>query len=223
MLLSVALWYIPGAHILAYPLRFFTTIIHEGGHALATLLSGGSVQRIAVFQDTSGVTLSLGGWPLLIYMAGYLGATLFGAVCLLLGRRPGMGKGGLVLMASIVLLITGLWMRPIGDPTARFGFAMGLFVGGLLLGAARFLSEPAAAFLFAFLSVQLCLNALFDVRNLVWMTTHAQADNDAVFMAQTYGLAPWFWALLWAGGALLILATALRAYWRDDRLPPRSV
>jgi len=216
-LLSVALWYIPGAEVIAYPIRFFTTIVHEGGHALATLLSGGGVERIAVHPDTSGITLSLGGWPFLVYMAGYVGATLFGAACLLLGRRAGSGRGGLVLMAALVLLITGLWMRPIGDPSARFGFAMGLVVAGTLLCAARFLAEPRAAFLFAFLSVQLCLNALLDVRNLVWMTTHTRADNDAVFMAQAYGLAPWFWAFLWAGCALAILWVALRAYWQEDR------
>lgn len=211
-LVSLALWFIPGAQMVLYPIRLFVTFIHEGSHALMTLLTGGSVVGMAVHQDTSGVTTSMGGFRPLVLMAGYLGATAFGAACLQISRKQGNGRRGLLLMAAVTLIITGLWIRPWAE--GGFGFLMGMLIGFGLAAGSRFLKEPQAAFLTAFLSVQLCLNALFDMRELVWLTTHTAMDNDAVFMAQAYGLTPWFWALLWSAGALAILGLSLRAFWR---------
>jgi peptidase M50B-like protein len=43
-LISIALWFVPFAEILSYPFRIFVTFIHEGGHAIAALLTGNSVR-----------------------------------------------------------------------------------------------------------------------------------------------------------------------------------
>jgi hypothetical protein len=214
-LVSLALWYIPGVQFLLYPIRLFVTFIHEGGHALMTVLTGGGVVKIEVLQNTSGVTLSRGGNPFLIFMAGYLGATLFGAICLQLVRSKEKAQNSLIFMAGVILIITGLWVHPFGD--GIFGFVTGICIGLGLAAASRFLSKQAAAFVVSFLSVQLCLNAFFDLRDLVWMTTSSNVPNDAVFMAREYGLTPWFWAILWAGIAAVILGVSLRAFWKGSR------
>ncbi len=212
---SLVLYFVPGAELATYPIRLFTTIIHEGGHALMTLLTGGAVVGIGISPGASGLTQSLGGVPWLILMAGYLGATTFGAVTLHLGRRARYGRRGLGLMAAVVLGITALWIHPLGIAGGNFGFLAGLVVGGLLLLGARFLPEQVAQFVTSFLAVQLCLNAIYDLRTLLLLTTYTSADNDAKFMAQAYGLTPWFWAGLWAIMAVLILGASLRAYWRE--------
>jgi hypothetical protein len=214
-LLSVALAYIPGAHLALYPLRLFVTFVHEGGHALATVLTGGQVQYVTVSPDGSGLTMSLGGIFALISMAGYVGATAFGAFCLQLSRRHHGGRHGLVLLAATIFLITGLWVSPIG--AGFFAFVSGIVMGAALLFCARSLSDRTAAFLLAFLAVQLSLNAIFDLRNLFWMTTQTAADNDAVFMARAYGLTPWFWASLWALISGGIFFAGLRAWWRATK------
>ncbi len=41
--ISIVLWFIPFAEVLTYPFRIFVTFIHEGGHAIAALLTGNSV------------------------------------------------------------------------------------------------------------------------------------------------------------------------------------
>ena len=64
--ISLVLSFIPFAGLLVYPFKLFVTFIHEGGHALATLGTLGSVEGIAIHPDTSGVTLSLGGMPIII-------------------------------------------------------------------------------------------------------------------------------------------------------------
>jgi hypothetical protein len=214
-LVSLALQYIPGAQLALYPIRLFVTIIHESGHAAMTLLTGGAVTGMAIHPDGSGVTYSLGGLIFLIYMAGYLGATAFGALAMQMCRRSGNGKNALLFLSAITLVATGLWMRPWGD--SMFGFFAGLAIGLALLLLSRRLTESVASFVTAFLAVQLCLNALVDIRILIFLTTSTHADNDAVFMAQAFGMTPWFWALLWAAGAGAILVLSLRSYWRNTR------
>ncbi|MFN7144243.1 MAG: M50 family metallopeptidase, partial [Myxococcota bacterium] len=51
---------------LVYPLRLLTVLLHEGGHAVATVLTGGRVVEIVVNAEESGHTLSSGGIHFLI-------------------------------------------------------------------------------------------------------------------------------------------------------------
>jgi len=206
--------FVPGAQLITYPLQLFTTIIHEGGHAVMCYLTGGSVDRIGIDPNGSGVTLIQGGIPALFYMAGYLGATVFGAVALHVGRRLNMGRRALGLIGGIVLGITVLWIHPWSSP---FGFLAGSIIGTLLLLGAKFLPETAAHFAASFLAIQVSLNALTDIRNLLYLTTATGADNDAVFMAKTYFMPPWFWAGLWAIIAAGVLFASLRVYWRNGK------
>src|SRR4029079_13098290 len=88
--ISILLWFIPYAEILAYPFRIFVTFIHEGGHAIAALITGNSVSSLSVTTNSSGATYtSQGGLisQLLISSAGYIGSMAFGALPLTLIRK----------------------------------------------------------------------------------------------------------------------------------------
>src|ERR671917_2414776 len=88
--ISVVLWFIPFAEFLTYPFRIFVTFIHEGGHALAALLTGNSVASLSVAYDASGATYTTqGGFfsQVIVSSAGYLGAMTYGALLLFLIRR----------------------------------------------------------------------------------------------------------------------------------------
>ncbi|MBI1259616.1 MAG: hypothetical protein GC204_19280, partial [Chloroflexi bacterium] len=74
------LWNIPQLDFILYPFRLFVTFVHESGHAVAALITGGRVGGMTVYETGAGVTLTAGGSRLLILPAGYLGAALFGAV-----------------------------------------------------------------------------------------------------------------------------------------------
>src|SRR5687767_6651255 len=89
-IITIALWFIPYADYLVYPIRLFVTFIHEGSHALAALITGSSVQSLTVSSDGSGmVQTATTGWfsGILTSSAGYLGTTAFGVLLLLLIRR----------------------------------------------------------------------------------------------------------------------------------------
>src|SRR6478609_11136741 len=88
--LSVVLWFIPFAEVLTYPFRIFVTFIHEGGHALAALITGNSVSSLSVATNSSGETYTTQGGlisQLLISSAGYIGSMAFGAILLILIRK----------------------------------------------------------------------------------------------------------------------------------------
>src|SRR5437773_9736795 len=88
--ISIVLWFIPFAEILAYPFRIFVTFIHEGGHAIAALITGNSVSSLSVATNSSGETYTTQGGlisQLLISSAGYIGSMAFGALLLILIRK----------------------------------------------------------------------------------------------------------------------------------------
>lgn len=129
---TLALGVIPLAGVITYPLRLFTTFIHEAGHALAALMTFGDVHQLTVFPNTSGVTMTSGGWRLAISSAGYLGTTLFGVAMLLSARKTTSARTALGVTGLVVLVLTTLYAGQASVWPALGGAALGL---GLLAGA----------------------------------------------------------------------------------------
>src|SRR5438477_10150440 len=69
-----------------YPFKLLVVLMHESGHAAATLLVGGSVDGIRISPDQGGMTYSRFPPSLLreviISSAGYVGSTVSGGVLL---------------------------------------------------------------------------------------------------------------------------------------------
>ena len=105
--ISILLWFIPYVEFLTYPFRIFVTFIHEGGHALAALLTGNSVSYLSVAPNASGETYSTYGGIIsqtLISSAGYVGSMAFGALLLVLIRKA--------VAARLVLLGCSIFVLP---------------------------------------------------------------------------------------------------------------
>ncbi|HEV2837583.1 MAG TPA: M50 family metallopeptidase [Pyrinomonadaceae bacterium] len=221
--ISVLLWFIPYAEILTYPFRIFVTFIHEGGHALAALVTGNSVRSLSVAMNASGETYTAEGGvfsQMLISSAGYLGSMAFGALLLVLIRKAIAAR--IVLLSSAVLIfaltiIFGL-IKPVFSFDAWSGIPFTLFAGvfiaiGLVL-IARFASARVATFFVSFLAVQCVLNALFDLKTVLFLSSPfvSPAQTDAVNMARATGIPAIFWAAVWIALALGILWFAMRLY-----------
>src|SRR5258708_32615258 len=87
-LVALGLWFMPYSDYLLYPLRLFVTFIHESGHAMAALLTGGSVDSLHVSPTGSGVTRVRVSplWAWISLSGGYVGAALLSALLLQPGR-----------------------------------------------------------------------------------------------------------------------------------------
>ncbi|HWS56311.1 MAG TPA: M50 family metallopeptidase [Pyrinomonadaceae bacterium] len=217
--LSVLLWFIPYAELLTYPFRIFVTFIHEGGHALAALLTGNSVRSLTVSVDGSGEVYSMAGGlfsRMFVSSAGYLGAMTFGALLLVLIRRTVAARYVLAGSAALILLLTVLFgfLAPVWNLSlpGLFTLVAGVALPLGLLAAARYAAPKVAAFLVSFLAVQCVLNAVFDLKNVLFMSALTDAHTDAANMAAATGVPAIFWSLFWFALAFVIVSLALRAY-----------
>jgi hypothetical protein len=231
---SLVLWFIPFAWLLYYPFELFVTFIHEGGHALAALLTGNSVRYMWVATNTEGAVLSTqGGFISQIFVssAGYLGAMAYGALLLVLIRKA--------VAARIVLLVSGVYVLALtivfgliaplynldGLSGVPFTVLAGVILSVALVLIARFASARVASFFMSFLAVQCVLNALFSLKDLFTLSTPfrpAFVHTDAVNMANVTGIPAIFWAAFWIMLALGILWFVMRLYvaGRDKSFQP---
>lgn len=222
-LISIALWFIPFAEVLTYPFRIFVTFIHEGGHAVAALLTGNSVMSLNVAMNTSGETYTTQGGLLsqiFVSSAGYLGATAFGALLLVLIRRAVAAR--LVLLGSSILILALTIIYSIFKPLWSGDWGMlspfTIFAGVLLsiglFAVARFASAKVATFFVSFLAVQCILNALLDLKTVFFLSSPfaPSVPTDAVNMANATHIPAILWAIIWIVLAFVILSVAMRAY-----------
>lgn len=230
---SVLLWFIPYAEVLTYPFRIFVTFIHEGGHAIAALLTGNSVNSLSVAMNASGETYTTQGGlisQVFISSAGYLGSMAFGALLLVLIRKAIAARIVLLSCAVLIFALTMIYglFKPIFMFNTWSGIPFTLFAGtfislGLVL-IAKFASAKVATFFVSFLAVQCVLNALFDLKTVFFLSSPfiPVVSTDAVNMARATGVPPIFWAAIWIALALGILWFAMRLYvaGRDKTFQP---
>lgn len=223
--LSIALWFIPFAEILGYPFRIFVTFIHEGGHAIAALVTGNSVQSLSVAMNASGETYTSQGGvfsQMLVSSAGYLGAMAFGAILLVLIRRAVAARVVLLGSALLILVLTtvfglfkpllaGSWNSLSGVP---FTLVAGIALAAGLVAVARFASARVAMFVVSLLAVQCVLNALLDLKNVFFLSSPfaPTVPTDALNMRNATGVPAVIWVVIWIVVAFGILTLALRMY-----------
>jgi len=231
--ISIVLWFVPFAEVLTYPFRIFVTFIHEGGHAIAALVTGNSVASLSVAMNASGETYtSQGGLfsQVLVSSAGYLGSMAFGAGLLVLIRRSVTARVVLIGSAAIVLALTlifGLfkpvitWSSLTGVP---FTLVAGLLLSAGLVALARFASPAVASFFVSFLAVQCVLNALLDLKTVFFLSAPfaPSVHTDAVNMYNATGIPAIFWTIFWIAIAFGILWFVMRLYIvsRDSSVQP---
>jgi len=226
--ITIALWFIPYAEWLVYPIRLFVTFIHEASHALVALLTGSSVQSLTVSPNGEGAVWSASAnWfsAVLTSSAGYLGTTAFGVLLLFLLRRAYSARAVLVSLAGFVGVITilfalivpllNLFSGQVTLSSIAFTTIVGAGLAAGLLAIARFGSLKFANFAVAFLAVQLVLNALSDLKTLFFLNAPlvgSDIQTDAVNMQNATGLPAIVWIFIWIGISVLMISIGLRIY-----------
>lgn len=207
------LWNVQQLEGLVYPLRLFVTYIHEAGHSLVAIITGGQVMGFTVSANGSGVAQTVGGARAAILPAGYLGAAFFGSALFFLANRfPRWVRGLAIFIGAFMVVFTALFARPdeVGSMTA-FVIGMGFGAGMVLLGW----KVPTIINLFILntLAVMTALNAVLDVVMLISYSDASRGEilNDAgAFAREVTPLIPTpIIALLWAAAGVAMLGTAV--------------
>ncbi|MEO8075116.1 MAG: M50 family metallopeptidase [Acidobacteriota bacterium] len=201
---SLGLSLTPWGPLVLYPFKVFTTWVHECGHALMTVLVGGSVSSITIEPDTSGLTRSL--IPsgriarALVSSAGYLGASVVGCLLMAATRVESRARAILWSIGAVMLVTLVIWIR---NP---FGFSAVLAWGVALILLARRPAGNGVRFVLSLLAIQVALNSVYDIR--VLFGPH-RGVSDADNMAGLFLLPSWIWAGAWMVISVGMLAGTL--------------
>ena len=221
--ISILLWFVPFAEVLTYPFRIFVTFIHEGGHAIAALITGDSIQSLSIAVNASGETYTTRGgiWSqVFVASAGYIGSMAYGALLLILIRKAVAAR--LVLLGSAgfifgLTLVYGLF-KPIVSGSdlsgVPFTFVAGTLLSVGLYAVAKFASPRVAGVFVSFLAVQCVLDALLDLKTVLFLSSPfaPSVPTDALNMANATGIPALLWTVVWIAVAFAILGIAMRHY-----------
>ncbi len=202
--LSLLLSLTPYGEFLLYPFKLFTTWVHECGHALMTVLVGGSVESITISPDTSGLTRSrMPDWRILAGMvssAGYMGASVVGCLLLVATRAERFARAIVWTLGALMLVTLVIWIRNV------FGFVVVLGWGAGLVMLARKGSGDASRFVLSLLAIQVALNAVYDIR-VLFSVSGGHSDSES--MERLFLLPSWFWAGSWMLASMALLGGTL--------------
>ena len=103
--------------------------LHEFGHALGALISGGGVENLQINPDGSGFARTRGGSRSIILMGGYLGSAIFGNILFLVAARAKPFVQPFLVMLAIGMLYAGFfWFTSMFTTLFLIGFALTIFL-----------------------------------------------------------------------------------------------
>lgn len=112
-----------------YPIRLFVTFLHEFGHAIGAVLTGGWVEEVQINQDGSGWTRTANGNRPVTIMGGYLGSAIFGNLLFYVGAKWEKLVKPLIILVTLSMLITAFyWYNSLFTTSVLLGFSAFLLV-----------------------------------------------------------------------------------------------
>jgi Peptidase M50B-like len=218
--IMLVLWIIPGGQWVTLPLQYLDTHLHETCHAIASLLTSGSVGTIHVYGDGSGVTQTYMDHPVIVASAGYVGSSIIGAGIIAMSRNAKGARMALLGVFGLLLIECMFWLR--GDLTGMisgFAYMLAFLVMGLKLDG------WAAIIVAQFIGLQQCLTSLQAVFGLVNPQILSFGDNDATILQSITHVPAILWSVSWSLFSLIVVVIAFASAWSapGNRRPSSQV
>lgn len=185
-----------------YPLKLLVVFFHESSHALATLLTGGSVIELIINNEQGGHVISLGGNSFIITSAGYLGSLLWGVVIYVSSVKTDYDKKIMGLLAICIVLITIFLSKSV------FSWTFGLLSGGLMLLSAKFLVTAYNDFLLRLIGLTSMMYAPLDIYSDTISRSYLR--SDAFMLAEEFGGSAILWGSAWILISLIVIFYCLK-------------
>ena len=186
-----------------YPLKIFVVMLHEISHGIASLSTGGTIERIVLDPHQGGACFCGGGNAFLTLTAGYLGSLVWGVVLLSAVSSSRVSNRMVVtLVGTVVFLLTALYVRN------GFGLLFGLAFGATLMVAGRRLGPTASRVVLTVLGLTSCLYAILDIKSDVLDRPHL--ESDAAMLAEMTGISTTTWGAVWITVAVIVSALVFR-------------
>ncbi len=110
---------------LVYPLKIFVVLLHEISHAIASVATGGGIEKITLDPRQGGACHCFGGNAFITLSAGYLGSLLWGGAMFSAARSDKVKTSWVNgFIGAMVVALTVFFVR--GGFGMIFGIAFGL-------------------------------------------------------------------------------------------------
>jgi len=192
---------------IAQPFQIITTFLHEISHALAFVMTGGTVLEFNVHSNASGTVPGYGGSKFFIFSSGYVGSCLFGSLIFLLAARTKLDRWILAFFGIGVLALTLLFS---GNMFSIIFSAVSAIVA---LALARFAPNYVCDILLRFIGFTSMLYPVNDVYRTVVL--NSQLRTDAVMLAESIGGNSVVWGLIWMFISLIVIGLTLKMSFKN--------
>lgn len=208
--LVVLMWIAMQVPVIGNPVAFLGTWVHELGHGLGALATGGQFLKLIVSPDFSGAahtTISSDGAHVIVIISGLLAPSFVGAILLILARGLGLERLVLGLLTFGLVLSGILWA---GDMFTR----LTVLGAGAILGLIA-LRTPAAIRSVAaqILAISICLNAFAQIDYFFMRGGHSGGRavvSDTAVLSDIIGMPHVMWAVALTIFSIGILYLAVR-------------
>lgn len=184
--------------IISWPFSWLTIFFHEVSHGLVSIATGGSLEKIEIYLHGTGLCYTKGGIRWLVYLAGYLGATLCGAMIYLSANKS---KRIWHVYTALILLATCLWAKDLITITILLILAI------TLLTISSF-EKHMLQYAIKFLGIYILLDAIKAPLYLL----DGEHIGDGAELAALTGVPEVVWVVMWftASTAILLLLVSRR-------------
>ena len=197
--LIFALWQTP----VVVPLKILIVFLHELSHALATWLTGGSVEQISLSPQQGGFAITRGGNLFAILTAGYLGSLVMGAALLFVALRSEADRAVTALLGAVMLLVTLLYVRDL------FAAGFCILAGAALLAMARFLGHSANDMALRVIGLSSLIYLPYDIFDDT--IARSTQRSDAYMLAEAFGGTAMIWGGIWLVVSVVVILWCLRS------------
>ena len=201
--------YVPYGTTILYPLNLFGTWVHEMGHGLGAMITGGAIDYLEIFSNGSGLahtrTISEIGYAVCC-LSGSLGVSALGAAILGMSGNPRRARIVLLALAAGLVISCLLWVRTFAGWLAMPIMAAVFAAGG------TFASAHLRTVLAYFVGVMLVFDNIVGIRGLFQPYAFIGGQmraTDMELVAMTLGGPYWFWGALVAAASVLLGAIGI--------------
>ena len=202
-----ALWFFWDTR-LVYPLKIFVVLLHEISHAIASVATGGGIEKITLDPRQGGACYCFGGNAFITLSAGYLGSLLWGGAMFSAARSDKVktswvnGFIGAMVVASTVFFVRG-----------GFGMIFGIAFGLTMIFVSKQMGSAVNRGLLLTLGLTSALYAILDIKSDV--LDRPNIRSDAAMLSEITGVSTTIWGLIWISIAIAVSVWLMRRAYKD--------
>ena len=202
-----ALWFLWDSSIV-YPLKIFVVLLHEISHAIASVATGGSIEKITLDPAQGGACYCFGGNAFITLTAGYLGSLMWGAAMFFAARSDKVKTNWVNgFIGAMVMILTIFFVR------TGFGVIFGIAFGLTMIVVSKQMGPVVNRGLLLTLGLTSALYAILDIKSDV--IDRPNIRSDAAMLAEITRVPTLVWGVLWITIAVAVCAWLMKRAYRD--------